>query len=732
MNRRLLACGLAAFFTFVQALIAAPAHAEQPIAPETSRLALDVASVTPRMVDSSTETLTVTGEITNTGDRPIADIRARLQLGIRQSTSDQVAQALSGEARTDAQLSPFELVIDELAPGESRQLTIEAGLLGGAGNFVLTEPGVYPLLVNINGQPAYSGTARLASLNMLLPVLETPGGSDDSTESPGNPGPEESETPTPVSILWPIATTPSVVSAPLDGTLVLANDRLADAMRPQGRLDALVSAAESARGNPRLFSALCFAIDPEVVETAQAMTSGYRVRTEQGTVEGSGAAAARRWLDKLRELVAGRCVVALPYAGADVTALGNISPELTQAAIAHDDVLARVLEVRPRTSAFWHPGALTDAVLAALTDAGRSVLITDPGRLKSDTPINRPVDVLTADGEPSEQRLVPTDPLVSQGFGSVPPPSDNGYVGTSASQVPALATRDGIAALVFRTRFDDTAAGAPVLIAPPRRWDAQADELAGMLRTLADLTTQRVITPTPVADLLEAKSTGSAPAAVCAALTARLPNTVVDDITDVEATLADLRAAMSEDPAKQVEPGQVLRPVRNGLLRAASTAWRHDPDIAEIAGDHARDQLDDLLGAVQVTEPGRTISLASGAAPLPVLITNELPVAITVRIRLLNTVGLRPEPVGDLNVPANGSVTRHVPAEALRAGVFNVNVGLTTPGGTELGTPAQFRLASTQYGLITVIVTATAAGALLLLSGRRIYRRVRASKAARD
>ncbi|MGH3518316.1 MAG: DUF6049 family protein [Haloechinothrix sp.] len=721
MNRRALACGLAAFFTLVHALLAGQAHAEQPIAPETSRLELDVGSITPRLVEQDAETLTVIGEVTNTGDRPIADIRARLQLGIRQQTAEGLAQTLTGATATDAQFSPFQLVVDELAPGESHPLRIEVGLRGGQGDFLLTDPGVYPLLININGQPEFGGTARLAAVNLLLPVLGSPG-SDDSAEP---------DRPTPVSMLWPIATAPSVMSARLDGTLVTANDELAAAMQPEGRLDALVSAAESARNNPEVFTSLCFAIDPELVSTAQAMTRGYRVRTASGSVAGDGAKVAARWLAELRELVAGHCVIALPYAGADVTALGNISPELTRAAIAGDDVLARVLEVTPQTSAFWQPGALTDEVLAALTDADKSVLIAEPARLRSDEPIGEPVDVLTSDGEPSGQRMVPTDQLVSMGFGTAAPPPDLGYSSTSAAQIPALATQDGVAALAFRTRFDDNASGAPVLIAPPRRWDAGAAELAGMLRTLGDFASRRMITPAPLPELLEEPASGSAPSAAGGTLSARLPGGVADEIQDIEAAIADLRESISEDPARQVEPAELLRPVRNGLLRAASAAWRPTPGAAVTATSDARDQLDALLGEVQVTEPGRTISLASGEAPLPVVIKNDLPVAITVRIRLFNTVGLRPEPGGQVSVPAKGSVTRHVPAEALRAGVFNVDVGLTTLGGTDLGTPARFRLASTQYGLITVIVTATAAGALLLLSGRRIYRRVRASRMER-
>lgn len=719
MNKRSVACGLAALVAVLHALLGLPARAEQPIVQQSSRLELDVESVSPRIISGEEPTMTVVGRITNTGDRPITDIRSRLQVGNRLSTAEEVSRALTGEVTADAQLSPFELVIDELAPGESFPLRIEVGLRGGPGGFVLTEPGLYPLLININGQPAYGGPARLVAISMLLPVLDPSG-----SEPPAGRA-------TPMSFLWPIAGPPTVVSSPLDGTLVTANDSLAEAMRTGGRLDALVSAAESARGNPKLFSSLCFAIDPELLTAAEGMVKGYRVRTPAGTVEGGGSKAAQRWLGDLRTLVKGQCVIALPYAGADVTALGNLSPELTRAAIANDGLITRILGVEPRPTAFWLPGALTDEVVAALAAAKKSVVLTDPTRVASDKLIDRPVDLRDGAGELSGQQVVPTDRLLSMAFGGATPSSEVGYVSKTAARVPTLATQDGIAALAFRTRFDETASGAPLIVAPPRRWDARADELAGMLRALTEFTAAKMITPTPMGELLDKPTTGSAHSAAGGSMTARLPTPVASGIADIETTLDDVRESTEVDPAKQVKPQDMLRPIEYGLLRAASTTFRTSPATAVRAVSDARTQLTDLLSNVQVTEPGRTISLASGAAPLPVSVTNGLPVAITVRIRLFNTVGLRPEPVPDLTVPAARSVDRQIPAEALRAGVFNVDVGLSTPGGTDLGTPVRFKLASTQYGLITVIVTATAAGALLLLSGRRIFRRVRASRADR-
>jgi uncharacterized membrane-anchored protein len=69
-----------------------------------------------------------------------------------------------------------------------------------------------------------------------------------------------------------------------------------------------------------------------------------------------------------------------------------------------------------------------------------------------------------------------------------------------------------------------------------------------------------------------------------------------------------------------------------------------------------------------------------------------------------------------------------IPAELLRAGKFTVDVQLATPGGTSLGTTSRFEISSTSYGTITVAVTGVAGGVLVLLAGRRIYRRSKKSK----
>jgi hypothetical protein len=66
-----------------------------------------------------------------------------------------------------------------------------------------------------------------------------------------------------------------------------------------------------------------------------------------------------------------------------------------------------------------------------------------------------------------------------------------------------------------------------------------------------------------------------------------------------------------------------------------------------------------------------------------------------------------------------------VSAEVTRSGTFTVQAAVRTPDGELLGPPSRLRVRSTAYGTITGWLTAIAGGLLVLLAGRRIWRRVR-------
>ena len=705
--KRFAAVVLAAFL----AVLAAPlTGAAEPVS-DTPRLRLDVTQMNPRVLTSTSTTLTITGTVANIGDRRITDLQSRLELGEKLSGERQIRTAMTGGTPTGSSTSRFvDLDPTTLEPGQAAPITITVRLDGTAGNLRIGGAGIYPLLVNVNGTPDYGGQARLASLSLLLPILGAPGKA--STTTPDQPAR--------VTMLWPIADTrPRVVAAPYGGQPVLGDDVLAAELRPGGRLYGLVDSALAVRDDPQLSGALCYAVDPDLLDTVDSMTRGYQVRTPRGNVPGSGADAAKAWLDSLRRLVANQCVIQMPYADADLSALAGVrGGDLMGYALDTAQRVQALLGVRPQPGVLWADGPLDDTALKAVGAAGVTTLIAEPAQLTGSV-----TGAVTLKG--TQLRAQPVDALVTTGLGGASNAS-----ATSATPVddPAIGTQNGLAALVYRGMNGDT--GKPVLVAPPRRWDVPETELSQLLRSMSELIGKRMLTGAGLPQVLAAPVTGTSTMTYTAEnVASATPASVTDAMGSVESTMADLRSAMTVDPAAQIDPEQLLLPLRYALVRNTSSAWQGTKGAAEVSAADSRTELDALLRAVTVDTPTVPISMASGSSPVPVFLHNTLPVQVAVRITMNNSTGLRFGDSPDQLLPAGLSRNIPIQIEALRAGRFNVTVSLTTPGGTPLGNPARFELRSNEYGAVTLVLTIAGGAALVLLSGRQIYRRIRASRA---
>ncbi|NKQ53277.1 hypothetical protein HFP15_10320 [Amycolatopsis sp. K13G38] len=704
--KRFAAVVLAAFLV----VLTAPFTSAAEQAADSPRLRLSVTQMNPRVINGNSTTLNITGTVTNIGDRRISELQARLELGDRMSSERQIRTAMSGTSATGSSLSRFlDLSPATLEPGQSAPLNITVKLDGSAGNLRVSNAGIYPLLVNVNGTPDYGGQARLASLSMLLPVLGAPGKSS-------SPVPDR---PAQVTMLWPIADTrPRLVAAPFGGQSVLGDDMLAAELRPGGRLDALVASALAVRDDPELSRTLCYAVDPDLLDTVDAMSRGYQVRTASGNVPGSGADAAKTWLDSLRRLVANQCVVQMPYADADLPALARVrGGDLMGYALNTAQHVQNLIGTRPQAGVLWAEGPLDDKSLTALDTAGIKTLIADPSQLSGN--VTSGVGIAG-----SAVRAEPVDSLVTTGL------NGTGSDSSAATAVddPAIGTQNGLAALAYRGMNGD--AGKSVLVAPPRRWDVPETELTQLLQTMGELFDRRLLTGVALPQVLAMPASGTARMSYTAEdVAGATPASVTDSMATIENTMADVRSAMTVDPTAQVDPDQLLLPLRYALVRNTSTAWRTTKGAAEGSAADSRAELDALLRGVTVDSPSVPISMASGSSPLPVFLHNTLPVQVAVRIIMNNSTGLRFGNSPDQLLPAGLSRNIPIQVEALRAGRFNLTVSLSTPGGTALGTPARFELRSNEYGVITLVLTIAGGAAVVLLSGRQIYRRIRSRRA---
>ncbi|MEU3763686.1 DUF6049 family protein [Amycolatopsis keratiniphila] len=685
------------------ALAASPVAVAQ--AQEQPRLRVDLDQPNPRVITTTSASLTVSGRVTNIGDRRISKLGVRLQLGTRLQNEQQIGDVLAGDKFKDLAATEFvDLEPEELEPGQSAALNLSVPL-GQSSKLQFPKPGVYPLLVNVNGTPDFGGPERLAAVTLLMPVLGLPGKAPAArpTSAPST------------SLLWPIAnSTVHVVSSPLGGPLTLADERLAGELAAGGRLDSLVEAARAAEADTKVSSSLCLAIDPDLVATVDGMSRGYQVA---GGAPGKGVETAKNWLGRLKALVAGRCVVTLPFADADLTALTKVragdatDTALMASALGGAGTIKNLLGIQPQDGVLWPGGSLDSQTVEAIGKAGVKTVLTDSGKLQSGSPLSGGVSI-----EGTDLRAQPIDALISSAL--------NG----------SGSTQNGLGAIAFRAGLGGQTEGpsrSRLLIAPPRHWAASGMELTTFLERMGDFYTAGLIKAAPLPELLGDSPSGTASVNYDPQdLTVATSGEVTAKMSQIDNETLGLSSAMTMDATKRVNPADVIAPVRLALIRAASTSWR-GADASIVTGN-ARGDLEAIRSQVTVERPKQTIALASGASPLPAYITNGLPVGINVRTVLKNNVGLRPtEAVPERTVPANGAINQLLPVEALRAGRFSVDVALTTPDGTPLGSDARFELTSTEYGAITIIITITAAGALLLLSSRRIYRRIKDSRADR-
>lgn len=240
---------------------AAPINTDSPDdSQQFLRLSID--SVTPQMVEAnSPTTVTVVGSVANVGDRDVSDVQVRLQRAQGVDEPEQLRTVLQLDQDSYSTFGEFHQVSAVLRKGATKQFSLSMPLRAAAGlSLEITEPGVYPLLVNVNGTPDYGGPARLDDARFLLPILGLP-----ATEPPTEPAASASESasqppvlprvtaPVPATLLYPLATEPKLAAgiagqAATDSTSTvrLVDDSLAGSLAPGGRLHGMLAALDEA------------------------------------------------------------------------------------------------------------------------------------------------------------------------------------------------------------------------------------------------------------------------------------------------------------------------------------------------------------------------------------------------------------------------------------------------------------------------------------------------------
>lgn len=772
-------------------------------APALARITIE--DVSPQALDgrevggtqAGVPTVTVSGTVRNEGGLPLESVDVRLQRGPRVTGADAVREPLVWSEPSFPVHGAFQRVGTSVAPGESVpfRVTLPTREVPGrpGPHLELTEPGVYPLLVNVNGTPEGGSPARLDDARTLLPVVRVPGatapapaaapGPDDEARGPATPPPLAPPA-VPLTLLWPLAAAPTrVAHVPgADGTdpaIVLTDDSLLRDLGPDGRLSGLVRAAGDAFAGPagaELRRATCLAVDPDLLRTASELADGRPVLVDRGpgpAPGGSGRPAdpddavtpadgesasrdASRWLDQLRAVAGGGCVVTLPAAQADLDAVARVGDAtLTAAALDRPGTVRRVLGVDPLPGLVVPAsGTLAPGTPEALGLARTTALVAAPSA-RTDTGVVPPGGLLGLAGTDGGRVLTYPAALGSALAATGDAPENPRYSDPATrywltADSPAARLQDARAALlapvvdVAARARPDPARDTGVLAVPPAVWTVDEAAATSLLDTLGAQLAAGGMRALPLAERLAGPDGGPggtlADYPTAAADPGATDPAAVERIRGAVADIGTLSSLVDTSDPRSESADDFLDPMLHDALRVLSeTGRRADGDGVEpgsgtgaAASARAAAGLDRLertvtgaLGRVDLLPPGSVFTMASPNSPLLLVARNALPFPVRVTVDVTAPPDLHVDPVGVVQIPAAGSRTLQVPTQSDADGGrrHTVAFALKGPDGRPLSAPVELSVQSGGYPVAQVF--ALAAAALALVLGLRRYLRYR-------
>ena len=586
-------------------LFAAPAAAPNAAAGEPGPvpfLQVRIDRVTPEVVTTTSEPIvTVTGSILNVGDRPVRDVMVRLEHAAAVTSSAGLRTNLSGNVDQYEPVADFITLAPELLRGQDVPFILSYPLRSAElPSLHIEEPGVYPVMVNVNGTPDYGEPARLDEARFLLPVLGVPPepAADSAAEALTSVVPPDTSKPVRLTMLWPLADRPRLAAGAPGGTapVRLIDDDLATSLAPGGRLDTLLSAIDFATSPPvdpggEVRNAMCLAVDPDLLVTVNAMTAGYVVNDAPDagpatpTHPGTGQDAAVGWLNRLKALAQRVCVAPTTYSQADLDALQRVGDRGLSAIATNGaaDIIDQILGIASiRGASLVGDGPLTGPAVELLSAQGPTVAIGAANVAAEDSATG---EAATADVRPLRYtpRLVaaPFDPSVGAALaGAGSEPVSPSYLDPSLD-IPvkhdsAVARRqDALGSLLWRGLHTDAEPRTQIL-APPLAWSLHGDDAQAILTAVASTIHAGLAVPRPLtaviaeANAVPPEDLAPLPDGALGNPRGRYDDGVVSGIASVTGRLWGLSSALTTDERTGLTGGQYTAPLREDLLRALS------------------------------------------------------------------------------------------------------------------------------------------------------------------
>jgi len=664
----------AALVLLLVALSATPVAAGEAL-PQTEEAPARLTLLAQSPVVSPQRSLRANLRATNRGDVEYTNLELKLWLYDPARSRSAYAASLEQEPPTGVFLvAPFPLE-GSLAPGESRQLSIERPMPELEAR---AENALYPMKLQLESNGVAIGILR----SSLVFIQERPI--------------------VPLNVSLIVVLDEGVHLGP-DGEFL--DDHLEMSIAVGGRLESLVSALED------VSIPVTLVISPMLLEQLRGMADGYRRNGVKVTAGSLPAEQAATMLDRLRALARRSRpdteVVALPFAAPSVPSLvaAGLHGDLQQQMRLGRNAVGELLGVEPPGGLFRPPGGLlTSDAVGALADLDVEALIVDPEDLPppAGLELSPPAVARVSAGPGRSLRALAPDPVVADRLRALP----------EDPKLRARWTLGELTALYFEQPSVDR--GVAILVQPGH----DRSFLTSLLRGLQTQPLPRGtawLRPVRASRLLSVTATGAhrdlAPS--------RVPRYSPLFLEEVAAS----RESIAQLESMTANPTLLSDRLRVQMLVAEARDFIRDEPAAVAFLDAVQARVRREFDKVEPPRPS-SITLTSRGGVIPVTIRNLAGYRVHVRVVLLSSRLEFLEGDSRRVVLERPVQTFTFPVRAQTTGRFPITVRLETPHGAAIA-ESQIVVRSTAYNVLALVITLGAALFLAAWWGRRFLPRPR-------
>lgn len=654
----------AALVLLLCAMSAVPANGAPATA--TPGLTVEIIGMGPTLPTTGT-TVTVTVQVSNSGDIAITDLQARFLVSVSALNGrSQIPDVISGRSLPTYRLvEPIAPTRMNLASGASTIVTIRATpkQLG----LSASRPGAYVFGVHLDGTAA--GRPLIERRITFLPWL--------SGRVENRLG---------VITVWTLTAPPSLG---VDGVFI--DDALARSVSPGGRLRLQLDAM-------RQVPQAVWLVDPVLAESVQALTVGARIAQADGGVRATTDAemqAASQWLADLRAATATGTLGALPMGDLDIraglkfgrlsvvrNALGQASAKLATVMQLPDAPLITPLYGGAVTRSSWKFLHRVGAVAAVVSDQGYPA---------------------------TQRQYTPSSAYVERAFGRPVIVTDHVTSATPVtSGLAATANRQAFAAQLLMTYLERPNSRRVVAIAIPPSW-----------------------TPDPftrTSDVLNAPWISHASIGAISA-TGDEPRDVVITVATQAQRLQNVdlgRAVYEQRRLAHLTQDETFTATVNDAVIGTLSRWWTARGADDRYSAITIAKLRSLAESVRVITRGEIV-FGGEKGVVPVTVANGLPVAIDIGLRATGYPGVRVQPTIHTPIHLNAGKRVSVEIATRVTGSGDAYLGLQLVAGDKsaIDGPVILTVRSAAYARVAGYLVIVAFAALLLLVGANTVKRIR-------